>query len=81
MHIFVANLLKCNHLIIAAFKSIPYLKKVPDTLHVRLPRFDPVFIVTNTHAACKKKLLVSMVHPLPSSETQGQLVGSIKCSW
>ena len=24
MHIFVANLLKCNHLIIAAFKSLPY---------------------------------------------------------
>ena len=32
-------------LIIAAFKSITYLKKVPDTFHARFPRFDPVFIV------------------------------------
>ena len=32
-------------LIIAAFKSITYLEKVPDTFHARFPRFDLVFIV------------------------------------
>ena len=72
MHIFVANLLKCNHLIIAAFKSITYFKKVPDTFHARFPRFDPVFIVTTVHPSpaspgiCHNRFLAPVVQTLDS---------------
>ena len=61
MHIFVANLLKCNfckHLIIAEFISIA---KVPETLHARFPVWSSLYRYYSI-ATCKNKPLVSRVH-------------------
>ena len=62
MHIFVANLLKCNfcnHFIIAAFISI---LKVPETFHARFPVRSSLYRYYSM-ASCKNKPLVSWEHP------------------